>query len=277
MCTAGPQAGLRQLVRSFMRNLDDPSAMFAMDRIRIVSAQAAVGTFNVEPCRAKHQLNQADEEGDPEDHDGDRQESSRCPWERDVPEPRGRKGRDGEVEGIRVVHDRWVRVHLGLIDHCRHDEDEDSQVQSCEDDVLMPVEEGKVTPESVDQLIGPKQAEGSSDSQECQVFADDGGEQGDDDDDIGHAVQVCELTQAGPGDQHTDGKVRQDEESEYHIEEFDQAVSLEKGRQDQEQDDRQIEKEQRVAEGDATRSVRFIEPSQPIYHAVHRHETGSLS
>ena len=76
MCTAGPQAGLRQLVRSFMRNFDDPSAMFAMDRIRIVSAQAAVGTFNVEPCRAKHQLNQADEEGDPNDHDGDRQESS---------------------------------------------------------------------------------------------------------------------------------------------------------------------------------------------------------
>lgn len=76
MCTAGPQAGLRQLGRSFMRNLDDSSAMFAMDRIRIVPAQAAVGTFNVEPCRAKHQLDQSNEEGDSEDHDGDRQEPS---------------------------------------------------------------------------------------------------------------------------------------------------------------------------------------------------------
>ena len=76
MCTAGPPAGLRQLLRSFMRNLDDPPAMFAMDRIRIVPSQAAVGTFNVEPGRAKHQLDQSNEEGDPEDHDGNRQESS---------------------------------------------------------------------------------------------------------------------------------------------------------------------------------------------------------
>ena len=50
--------------------------MFAMDRIRIVPTQAAVGTLNVEPGWAKHQLDQPNEEGDPEDHDGDRQESS---------------------------------------------------------------------------------------------------------------------------------------------------------------------------------------------------------
>ena len=181
--------------------------MFAVDRIRIVAAEAAVRAVYVKLRRAKHHLDQTDEEGDPENHDGDGEESSRCAWEGDVPESGGRQGRDGEVERVCIVRDRRIHVDLSLIDQRRHDENENAQVENSEDDVLVPVEEGEVAPESLDQLVRPKQSEGSSDSQKGQIFTDDRGEQGGDDDDIGHAGQVCELTEAGPADRHTGGKV----------------------------------------------------------------------
>ncbi len=214
--------------------------MFAVHGIRIVSAQATLRTIMVELRWAKHNLDQPDKEGDPEDHDEDREEPTRRSRKRDVSEPGRRQRGDREVEGIGVIGDSRVRVRLRLKHHRRHDEDKDEQVHGPYNDVLVATESRKIFSEAGDQLVGTEQTKRSGYSQKRKVFAHDWSEQGNNDDHVRDSCGLQEFPPPRPTVEHSRGEIHQDHHAKEGVEDFGEPGAVEEGRHHQEQNDDEI-------------------------------------
>src|SRR5215207_7954675 len=89
-----------------VRDIQHVAASLAVDGVRFMALQPALrARIEHVAARAEHGMRQAKEQGDPDDHHGDREQLAAGADERDIAEAGGRERRNREVESIDEVLD----------------------------------------------------------------------------------------------------------------------------------------------------------------------------
>ena len=170
--------------------------MLAMDGIRVMPGQAAVGAGIAHLLRPEDRLHQPQEEPYAEDHDEDGHEAPGAVGHGDVAEAGRGQRRDGEIERVEIGVDRRISMPLQHEDEGRHDEDEDQQVGAGIDHLLVAAEEARHVPEFAQQVIGAQDTQHPRHPQEAQVIDERAGEQRQDHNQVGDGG---ELEYLAPG------------------------------------------------------------------------------
>ena len=150
--------------------LDRLSTVFAVNGIRIVTAQATFGALVSNLRRLKHSPGETHKESHTEDHDEYRQDLAYRRVQRDVPETGRRERSDREVESVNVVGDACFILKTQYVDDRRGYEDEDEQVDCSEDGVFMDAEKPEVAAQIMQEMIRVNQSQTAQDPQHGEVF-----------------------------------------------------------------------------------------------------------
>ena len=101
------------------------AAGLAVDSVGFMLLQAANRAGKPNLVRLQQGAQQAQEQGNPEDHNDDGDQSAAGSSQRDISKACRRECRDGKIERIDVIVDFWIGPVLGLVNDARHDEQED--------------------------------------------------------------------------------------------------------------------------------------------------------
>src|SRR5215469_12874068 len=94
--------------RSFVRDIQDSAARFAVHGINVMAEETAGRTSEPNLCRTDQHLCKIEEERDAEDHDDDCNQTTGRTGQGDVAKARGRQRGNREIERVRIVMDTRV-------------------------------------------------------------------------------------------------------------------------------------------------------------------------
>ena len=223
--------------------------MLAVDRVEVVPFETALGALVAQLVRPENGLRQAQEQGNPSDHDDHCEEPTGGSGQHDVAEAGGGQRRHGEVERIDIADDVGIMIGPQHENQGTHEEDEDAKVHRTDDDVLVTAEERRVAAQVAQYVVGMQQAQGSEHPEKTEVLRHQWRQQErQDDHHVGYRIDLAQHPCPVWGDPQAGEEVCQDQYADHEVGGKDRRRRVKRYGSDEEHDGRDVEAHQEVAE-----------------------------